>query len=585
METLSLRKIDIRMYYTGFGDCFLLTFYYQGSDEPLVQKNVWIDFGSRAGSKETMQDVARDLCARLPKTNDGKAHVDVLVITHEHEDHISGFSQAQAKDILDELSIGQLWFAWTEQPDYPLAQEWRSYQNRSRLTLGAAYRAMHQRLGARHLQVKRLKNLFGFDLGTDQVEDLVDQAVALTDQEKNVKQENAEEDEKAKPDKSTTTLGQEVYGFLNNKTLKSKGSIEYKHPGQVIENMFPGVRIYVLGPPEDMNYVRKDQSSRPGELYMQASYTSEDYSLSRSLDVQYDEKTVDLCDLTATDPAVVNDFWHYVRKAPFDEEFVLPMPPKGTKPADIVPKNYQTPVSEQYVAQYERLEKSCVYKGYFEPEDDWRRIDNDYLMAADNLAMRLNSSTNNTSLVLAFEIVETGEVLLFPGDAQYGVWLAWQDDWEKTQKTATSQKSKTTKTKYEENYARKFQWTVSEHDDPKQKKTVTVEDLLNRTVVYKVGHHGSHNATPQRTGLEKLISNDLLALIPVDQRKAESFDWDEIPYLNLLEALKKRNAVCYRSDQLNDFEQPKLEAGTQWKMTYQIEKSKSQCFVCTLEPR
>src|SRR6516225_3450130 len=88
---------------------------------------------------------------------------------------------------------------------------------------------------------------------------------------------------------------------------------------------------------------------------------------------------------------------------------------------------------------------------------DWRGIDVDWLGTADDLALAMQSATNNTSLVLAIEL-PGGDVLLFAGDAQIGNWLSWQDR----------------------------KWTIGE-------RTVTGPELLARTIFYKVGHHGSHN--------------------------------------------------------------------------------------------
>ncbi len=90
----------------------------------------------------------------------------------------------------------------------------------------------------------------------------------------------------------------------------------------------------------------------------------------------------------------------------------------------------------------------------------WRRIDNEWLFSAETLALKMNQGINNTSLVLAFELPKSKKILLFVGDAQRGNWISW------TQCT----------------------WKDGEKD-------VTVRDLLARTVLYKVGHHGSHNAT------------------------------------------------------------------------------------------
>jgi hypothetical protein len=50
---------------------------------------------------------------------------------------------------------------------------------------------------------------------------------------------------------------------------------------------------------------------------------------------------------------------------------------------------------------------------------------------------------------------------------------------------------------------------------------VTANDLLARTVFYKVGHHSSHNATAKSKGLEMMTSqSQLTAFIPVDRQVA-----------------------------------------------------------------
>ena len=90
----------------------------------------------------------------------------------------------------------------------------------------------------------------------------------------------------------------------------------------------------------------------------------------------------------------------------------------------------------------------------------WRRINAEWLYSAENLALKLNRGINNTSVVLAFELPKSRKILFFAADAQRGNWISWTDH------------------------------TWKDGD-----QTITARDLLNRTVLYKVGHHGSHNAT------------------------------------------------------------------------------------------
>ena len=94
------------------------------------------------------------------------------------------------------------------------------------------------------------------------------------------------------------------------------------------------------------------------------------------------------------------------------------------------------------------------------PDAPWRRIDNEWLYSAETFALKLNKGINNTSLAIAFELPKSKKVLFFAADAQRGSWFSWKD--------------------------------VTFKDGG---ATVTARDLLARTVLYKVGHHGSHNAT------------------------------------------------------------------------------------------
>ena len=150
-------------------------------------------------------------------------------------------------------------------------------------------------------------------------------------------------------------------------------------------------------------------------------------------------------------------------------------------------------------------------RAYYECED-WRRIDADWLGAAGALALKLDANTNNTSLVLAFE-TPAKRVLLFAADAQVGNWLSW----------------------YDQDYGA---------EEPK----VRVEELLARTVLYKVGHHGSHNATLKELGLDRMSNPNLVALIPVVEQDAAKRSW-RMPYGSILtKLLDASNGRVLRGD-------------------------------------
>jgi hypothetical protein len=153
---------------------------------------------------------------------------------------------------------------------------------------------------------------------------------------------------------------------------------------------------------------------------------------------------------------------------------------------------------------------------YWGPGDEapaWRSIDDAWLDSSSELALALDSATNNTSLVLAIELAG-GNVLLFAADAQVGNWESWQD----------------------------LRWTVDG-------KSVTGPDLLKRSIFYKVGHHGSHNATLKKDGLE-LMTNLHIAAIPVDHEMAMKKRWGRMPLPELVTALDtKTGGKVVRIDQ------------------------------------
>jgi hypothetical protein len=77
---------------------------------------------------------------------------------------------------------------------------------------------------------------------------------------------------------------------------------------------------------------------------------------------------------------------------------------------------------------------------------------------------------------------------------------------------------------------------------------VHADDLLARTVFYKVAHHGSHNATLRERGLEKMTHEKLMAMVPVDAATAEKQGW-AMPFEPLWERLaEKCRGRILRSD-------------------------------------
>jgi beta-lactamase superfamily II metal-dependent hydrolase len=126
--------ILVRMYNVGFGDCFLLAF--PGPDRP---RKVLIDCGSHSAGPgpvsigEIVNRVVEDVTE-----DDGACHIDVVIATHRHQDHVSGFRNKAWQKV----EVSEVWMPWTEHPTDPKAREIRERQSqvakRLSLALGAA---------------------------------------------------------------------------------------------------------------------------------------------------------------------------------------------------------------------------------------------------------------------------------------------------------------------------------------------------------------------------------------------------------------------------------------------------------------
>ena len=92
-----------------------------------------------------------------------------------------------------------------------------------------------------------------------------------------------------------------------------------------------------------------------------------------------------------------------------------------------------------------------------------------------------------------------------------GSWLSWQD----------------------------LKWKVKNKAGETEEKDINT--IFQNTILLKVGHHGSHNATLKEKGLEQMRDNDLIAMIPVDRKMAEKKHW-HMPFSILFDRLKERTS-------------------------------------------
>lgn len=486
----------IRMYGQGVGDCFLLMFPRVGESPRQRPFTVLIDCGVVGGTPngtDRMRQVVEDIRTTtmdptLPPGRDGQAqgHLDLLIVTHEHWDHLSGF--VQAEQVWEQIQVDALWTAWTEHADrdgLPGVLKNILAKQRQALT-AAADRALRLGATAQHPVLLALMGFYGDGESDGQgfaAARGVSDALALAKQ-------------LVEPDKHVCCEPGEVRGL----------------PGT-------GVVAYVLGPPRnDARLLQLRPKKRAPETYEAADTTPEE-----------DEGPA-VRDPAARLRAMADG------RSPFSA-FVMPQMPAVTPDAR-QPLEEDTQVER--LREREALDRSLPFEAawrvalpqaeakaaahpalasYFDPVNQWRRIDADWLGPAAEFALRADALTNNTSLVLAFELPARAEgtergVLLFTADAQVGNWLSWDEI------TA---------------------WTPIDGAQGSQQQP-NIDDLLKRTVFYKVGHHGSHNATLKAGGVERMRTDaQLTAFVPVSVPIAHKIKrWGQMPLTTLLDALAER---------------------------------------------
>lgn len=436
--------VSVRMYKQGLGDCFLLSFAVAGRAKPV---RVMIDCGVLKRTENEaikLRSVVDDIAEETGGV------VDLLIITHEHWDHIAGFSHAedyfktQPGQKAPKLQFGRVWLSWAENAQgddlaRSVLDDLGKKKKAARVALGLVDSlgledrwtplAASNDANARRMidDVATARAVFAF-LGEDP-----------TPASKLAAAGAAAAKPAARPPGVTGLSLGETMDWL--RSLVKPG--DFCVPGQ--RRAVPGVdgvTAYILGPPRDESLIKKMDAT--GE---------EGYALASKVSF-----------LGAAER--------------------LEAPPDG-KPA---PGPFSVKLR---VSREQAMDSPFFRKAYGFPDDPlgdegetWRRIDDEWLTSGlGQLALQIDSRVNNTSLAIAFELAD-GRTLIFPGDAQFGNWLSWDD--------------------------LKFQ------DEAGKDLASTTKQLLNRAVFYKVGHHGSHNAT-RPASLHQMTGSDLVAMIPTDE--------------------------------------------------------------------
>jgi hypothetical protein len=442
----------VRMYCMGTGDCFIVKFFKGKTETPSY--TMMIDCGVWSGSKEHLRPFMLDLKAYVNNK------VDLLVITHEHLDHVSVFEACQ--DLFTTgFEVGTIWMGWSEDDSLSRIKKWKTEHGDKKKALAMAADRIEKAVNDPEFQNSLMEGAYGMQI--------LDSKQNFSSSLKNFA------DLHLQMAANGTYVGM-LEGMRIVKKEIANDNIEYLYPGEIRENIpgLEGLKFYVLGPPEKWSDV-ETEGGEEGETYTHNTILKGTDAFAAS--VLSAGTTVELENIV-----------------PFDED-------------------YET-------------KDSNTRNSYYDENEDWRKIDDDWLFSSGSLALRINSLTNNLSLALAIEFEDSKRVMLFPGDAEYGSWSSWH----------------------------KIDWKGVK---PEKEGIHFTHDLLRRTVFYKIAHHMSHNGTAQKLGLNMMEDKDLVAMATLNYDAIAKAWRNTMPNREMLQELlvktKGRVMISKDSDLFYDF--------------------------------
>lgn len=488
---MKVERVKVRMYKKLLGDCFLIIV--EGKDGTRdASAHILIDCGvlqGTKGSKDLMMAAVRSIYEAA-----GEKGLDLVVVTHEHYDHICGFQLAD--DIFAERKFAHLWMPWIDNPDDPDGK------------------ALQEQFGQSYAALAGMAARFGVTTDLDDFETETILGLAGFSGPLAVPLDDGDGGATAGAEGALGVSGRGKIGRGSRKiylALKDWAQhTRYLSPGEVTRTPGSiGLKTYVLAPPRDRELLGKGlPSTQNPETYF-------------ALAGEY------LGSLEPTQNPPGNDKVRNERNVCREAQSHSPFSPSHRwrsfvelRDATVVAGDETT---EAQATRYLR-------ERYF--EDEWpgadfssgeplkhRRIDDAMRSTFSSLALKMDNNTNNTSLVLAFELPDGAGTMVFAADAQVGNWVSWEG--------------------------------VEFREEGKgETLPVASKDLLAAARLYKVGHHGSHNATLREKGLELMTHGDLVAMIPTDEEFArrQSGTW-EMPDAHLNDALiQKTSGRILRGD-------------------------------------
>lgn len=236
------KEVVVRMYQVGFGDCFMVSFHYARKlPDDRFERHMLVDLGSTHAPKRTRGVPRGPVVERAAEliAEHCRGQLDVVVNTHRHRDHLSGFGDPEAAAAIAACKPRYVVRPWTDAPGLaPDATAPRRTARDPRRAV-AARLAVGQQLAA---QVEALTRDAASNSTRGNLAELALDQVPNAD----------------------------AVAWLDDWSKRTRGGYLRAGEESGIEAHIPGIRVHVLGPPtiDQLPDIVRARSEDPDEFWL-----------------------------------------------------------------------------------------------------------------------------------------------------------------------------------------------------------------------------------------------------------------------------------------------------------------------------